>query len=322
MSSSSSSTTPPPPPGITAAPAPWTLKGTVFIMPFYVTEASIRAADGRLPDVALHPLEAAAYSSPPTKSAPSSSSPHNFAAAADRPVGGLGFVQIIRYTDSPVGPYDELIVAPGKWEFDDNTNDGGDDDQQGQQRRQFRRRRNLRITRIYVSQKQTCWNGRTNWNICKHLARFEFTTPPGAPLPTAVSVFAHDSLPGDESAPSPKPLFTASFAPVPLIPALPFNLARCAALVGLDTTLAHPPLPAGPQPELAATSAWRAVVPQAHSPRTRACWFDLRQGAERADGVAANFWPGWWRWGVGVVMEDTELVFDEGEAWAVRAGGI
>lgn len=65
-------------------------------------------------------------------------------------------VQVIRYTESPVGPYDELVLIPGSFEYfvDDGDN--------------FRKRRNLRITRIYVSQKDTCYNGR------KSLSRLRF----------------------------------------------------------------------------------------------------------------------------------------------------
>lgn len=58
-------------------------------------------------------------------------------------------LQFIRYTDSPVGPYDEMIVVPGGFEYE-REDEGG--------RRV--KKRNPRITRIYVSQKDTCYNGR------------------------------------------------------------------------------------------------------------------------------------------------------------------
>ena len=57
-------------------------------------------------------------------------------------------VQLIRYSDSPVGPYDELLVTPGKFEYE--VEEGG----------KRIKKRNTRITRIYVSQKATCYNGR------------------------------------------------------------------------------------------------------------------------------------------------------------------
>jgi hypothetical protein len=60
-------------------------------------------------------------------------------------VGGLGMIQVIRYTESPVGPYDELVIVPGGFEWEDAKKI---------------KKRNVRVTRIYVSQKETCWNGR------------------------------------------------------------------------------------------------------------------------------------------------------------------
>lgn len=60
-------------------------------------------------------------------------------------------IQIIRYRDSPVGPYDELLVVPGSFDWSRDGPDG---------RREVGR--NPRITRIYVSQKHTCYNGRVS----------------------------------------------------------------------------------------------------------------------------------------------------------------
>lgn len=57
-------------------------------------------------------------------------------------------IQIIRYTESPVGPYDELILSPGFHEYTVEENG------------KRIKKKNARITRIYVSQKYTCWNGR------------------------------------------------------------------------------------------------------------------------------------------------------------------
>lgn len=70
-------------------------------------------------------------------------------------IGGLANVQVIRYTESPVGPYDELIVVPGKFEYhvDSKLEDGN--------LKQVTKQ-NLRVTRIYVSQEATCWNGRNS----------------------------------------------------------------------------------------------------------------------------------------------------------------
>ena len=66
--------------------------------------------------------------------------------------GGLCMAQIIRYSETPVGPYDELAILPGY--FDDVGSKG-------------EKRRDLRITGIWVSQQATLMNGRKNWNIPK-----------------------------------------------------------------------------------------------------------------------------------------------------------
>lgn len=66
-------------------------------------------------------------------------------------LSGLGsslkILVIIRYEDTPVGPYDELIVAPGLFV---NPHTG---------------KKNARITNIYVSSDASVWNGRRNWSL-------------------------------------------------------------------------------------------------------------------------------------------------------------
>jgi hypothetical protein len=61
-------------------------------------------------------------------------------------------VQILRYRDSPVGPYDEMLVVPGSFDWARDTSAGGVG-------------RNPRISRIYVSQKHTCYNGRLSMSL-------------------------------------------------------------------------------------------------------------------------------------------------------------
>ena len=74
----------------TLCPSPWTLKGDVYILPFLASPSDIT------PELIYDPLEA--------------SSP---AFADSKPLGGFAMVQIIRYSESPVGPYDELLLVPG-----------------------------------------------------------------------------------------------------------------------------------------------------------------------------------------------------------------
>jgi hypothetical protein len=52
-------------------------------------------------------------------------------------------VKIIRYIESPVGPYDELVLVPGEFEYEHSG-----------------KKSNLKVSRIYDSQEQTCYDGR------------------------------------------------------------------------------------------------------------------------------------------------------------------
>jgi hypothetical protein len=108
-----------PPPGITSAPSPWlNLPVSIYLLPFI--------ASPPLLDYAYAPLEAA--------------SPFGNEETSGKFKGGLSTIQIVRYRDSPVGAYDELLVIPGRFEAPGN-------------------KERLRITRIYVSQEGSCWNG-------------------------------------------------------------------------------------------------------------------------------------------------------------------
>jgi hypothetical protein len=120
---------------IPVALPPWKLKGTIYTFMIYVSakEAQILSSDKSF---LYSPLEARS----------------DF--AKDKLVGGLGMVQVIRYWESPVGPYDEFVMSPGTFEYDGEVrpNDG----------KTAVVKKNMRVTRIYVSQKDTCWNGRTS----------------------------------------------------------------------------------------------------------------------------------------------------------------
>ncbi|KAL4724841.1 hypothetical protein ACLX1H_008288 [Fusarium chlamydosporum] len=76
---------------IPSVPPPWTLKGDIYAFLFWTS----RVQADNLPDMTYSPLEA-----------------DSSFAKDQKPLGGLSMMQIIRYTDSPVGPYDELILAP------------------------------------------------------------------------------------------------------------------------------------------------------------------------------------------------------------------
>ena len=249
-------------------------------------------------------------------------------------------VQVIRYSDTPVGPYDELLIVPGSFGYRIKDDASGGET--------IREEKNQRVTRIYVSQKHTCWNGRKSklspshltitsifanngsqdWNIPKHLARFSFKTLPGNGLSIAVRPHEDDELiPGLRS--NPPPLFTASYRPISYLPRFPMSTA-IAKYIGQDLRLAQPPLPQGPEnmEELAGTRKWCRVLPYLYSSKTSLGWWDLKQGnASDEDGLSVtgeqgearegseNFWPGLGRWRIGVKMEDAIIEFPAAVQW-------
>lgn len=130
---------------ITPAPAPWKLKGNVYV-------ASFLNKAGNLPSHAYSPLEA--------------NSDYASEAASGKHVGGLAMFQMIRYTDSPVGPYDELIICPGFYEYQT------EEDIKGGNAKKRKTQKGPRISRIYVSQKYTCYNGRKSETLLIRLFPF------------------------------------------------------------------------------------------------------------------------------------------------------
>ena len=62
--------------------------------------------------------------------------------------GGLGFVMLVNYQESPVGAYKELLFIPGK----------------------FSHTGKISITKIYVDSPDSTNNGRYNWGIPKETA--------------------------------------------------------------------------------------------------------------------------------------------------------
>lgn len=66
--------------------------------------------------------------------------------------GGLGFVMLVNYERTPVGPYHELLFIPGK----------------------FRKTKKQAITKIYVDSEVSTQNGRANWGIPKETLPIEW----------------------------------------------------------------------------------------------------------------------------------------------------
>lgn len=279
------------------SPPPWVLKATAYAFGFWVPKKETQ--EKGLPNhIAYSPLEGSSSYANDENS---------------KPLGGLAMVELFRYTESPVGPYDEIILTPGFHEYTVEGKDG-----------KRIKKKNTRVTRIYVSQKHTCWNGRKNWNIPKHLAQFEWTTNPDGS--ETVRVFPHDTnADATEATASTIPFFTATIKPVPYVPAFPMSLKPLKYL-GLDVTLVGPPLPQGngSQGELPGTDRWCAIHPGISTPRAMLASFDMKQPDHGLDPEEAkvkglsteeNFWPGLGRWQYGVKMENATVDFPEAVYW-------
>lgn len=74
--------------------------------------------------------------------------------------GGLGYIMLVNYASSPVGPYHELLIIPGK----------------------FRKTKKQSITKIYVDSKASAQNGRNNWGIPKETLPFSWKKENGKDL--------------------------------------------------------------------------------------------------------------------------------------------
>lgn len=68
--------------------------------------------------------------------------------------GGFGAIMILDYLDSDVGPYQELLFIPGKFNH--------------------KSKKYYSITKIFVSSMESVVNGRNNWGIPKQLADFKY----------------------------------------------------------------------------------------------------------------------------------------------------
>ncbi|KAL6872411.1 hypothetical protein HDV57DRAFT_511489 [Trichoderma longibrachiatum] len=272
-------------------PPKWALRGDIYTFSFWTPPSAAR----NLPEHAYSPLEGGT----------------SFADEAySRPVGGLSMIQILSYRDSPVGPYDEMLVAPGSFDWERTEEDGTKT-----------RGSNPKITRIYVSTPNSCFNGRTNWNTPKHLAKFVWDHHPDGS--TTIQIFPHDgnssNTNDDESQPSPTPFFTTTFKPMPLAPRFPFATSWVDHL-GFNTTLVMPPLPSGrgTYGELPSTSRWISLVTKQFCKRSTVGWYDVRQPEDGRAlcGGNENFLPWLGRWQVGLKMEDADLTFEiPDETW-------
>lgn len=190
-------------------------------------------------------------------------------------IGGQGLVQLVSYSESPVGPYDELIYVPGRWKYEHNDPA-------------------FRITRIYVSTKESTENGRRNWNIPKQVANFSYRSGPDGT--TLFSV----SLPSNPD----KPFFSASIKPIPLLSSL--SIPTSTTILGKYYSLMQPPLPRGENPEEVATDKWAGLTPVIKG------WTKVVKvvpGFEDGSVGDGESFPKVKPWSVGSVMEGIDMDF-------------
>ena len=280
-------------PALPFFPPPWTCKCHICFIPLY------NSSKAELPaNVVYAPLEAGSEKF---------SSPGQVGAFK----GSLGFVQVIRYTDTPVGTYDELVFAPGYFE-------GGDSGI---------KKNHVRITGIWVSSEVSLLNGRRNWNIPKHLARFEFTlSDPNDPtsMPVAVKVFnaplsseKNSGIQADLA--EQRPFFTAKFQSISYLPAIPFHTSWMKYL-GFPSQLLQPPLPAGEKDDVeVGTDDWKLAKGDIGCRKMGFTWVDMRQeGTNDAKETSDlprttsamgedNWWPGLRRWRLGMWAPNSVL---------------
>ncbi|KLO17692.1 hypothetical protein SCHPADRAFT_913514 [Schizopora paradoxa] len=206
-----------PDPPFALAPGPWQCKGQIHWL--------LLSAHKSLRPGTYAPLEAEA---PPI-------STNEVGEPTGKGVGAS--VMIVRYSETPVGPYDELAYSPGAF-----TTPGGDG------------KPHLRISRVYVSESNptTIYNGRRNWNVPKHPARFEFKALSDSE--TRISVYPPTTGAGSTETP---PFFSAIVSKaLNLLPSMPLSTKS----IPFDSTLVLPPLPSSPSdPKYAGTDTWKSL---------------------------------------------------------------
>lgn len=237
--------------------------------------------------------------------------------------GGLTSILVVRYTESPVGtrlgsstldhfslavpagPYDEIIWVPGEFEVP------------------LTGKKANRITRIYVSSRESVYNGRLsmssvhqhsftifkgrkNWNICKTLAHFEFTPNPDTSnrdLPYSRIAIAPPESPD-------APFFLVDLIFIPLLSkgVIPFS----SAFLPISTEAVCPPLPQSlnwRDDALVGTDRW---ISSSTKMKGNAGLFRFRgalEGGRLGDGVG---FPTVEPWPVAMWLKDFELDFPVG----------
>lgn len=200
----------------------------------------------------------------------------------------------------------------------------------------------LRIARIYVSQRTTTYNGRLNWNIPKHLARFYFSAPStlhGASPPADLTVKVFP--PGTEDGDGVQPFFACKLTPWRWVPSVPVNMGWAP----ISMVHAQPPIPEqrghrrAVEAEIedqkrgvnideydissknevavaAGTDRWCAFDIGGKVQRARGCWVEILKVGAESGGEEDMYWPKGVRpWSFGGWMEDATLHIEEPLEW-------
>jgi hypothetical protein len=169
-----------------------------------------------------------------------------------------------------------------------------------------------------------------DWNIPKHLAKFEFKALPNNSVSISVYPREQNSF-GNPSMLDEKPFFTATYKPISYFPKFPSS-TNLFKYLGIDLNLVQPPLPQGSKGdvELAGTHQWTMVKSLERSSKTSLGWWDMKQGpqteedgllggdfedSDSSEGRFENWWPGIGRWRLGMKMEEATIEFPEGKHW-------
>ncbi|EKM52508.1 uncharacterized protein PHACADRAFT_149215 [Phanerochaete carnosa HHB-10118-sp] len=210
--------------------------------------------------------------------------------------GGLTSIMIARYNDSPVGPHDELIWVPGQFAVPPTGRNAN------------------RITRAYVSTKESAYNRRKHWNIPARTAHFTFV-PSGANSPKALPYSRICVAPPD--APD-NPFFVTDLAPSFLLSSglIPFS----SSFVPLSREVECPPLPQSDswrEDACIGTERWVSLTP---AMKGKAGFFRWKGGL--ADGALADNvgLPNVRPWSTGMWLREFELEFPVGDVLGKRGG--
>lgn len=152
--------------------------------------------------------------------------------------------------------------------------------------------------------------GRKNWNIPKHLARFEFENLI-RPERMKVQIFSPD--------PSVKiPFFTAIFQPMSYLPAFKLS-TNWIKYTGMAVMMALPPIPAGRDEELVGTTEWLQSEPLMTCSSTRACWTEVKQPPKGFGEGVDGWFPQVKPMKVGLWMQDATMVLGEPNVLSIQA---